>query len=92
VEVGSSDLDDFRGKLEVVFDARSRADRQGPFEVTVSGDLANQQSCYEALAAAGATRIVVDPRAHLGARLDPTDAIQWAREFANSFIVGRAAA
>ncbi len=86
VEVGSSSVADFRQKLDTVMDARARAGRNGPFEVTVTGELANDPSQYEALAEVGATRVVVDPRATLGPRLRPEELVSWASEFAADHI------
>jgi probable F420-dependent oxidoreductase len=82
VEVGSCSVADFREKLATVMDARAHSGRGGHFEVTVTGQLANDPSQYEALAEAGATRVVVDPRAALGPRLHPEELVAWASDFA----------
>lgn len=86
VEVGSRSVADFRHKLDAVMEARAQAGRGGRFEVTVTGQLANDPSQYQALAEAGATRVVVDPRAALGPRLRPDDVVDWATEFAATHI------
>jgi probable F420-dependent oxidoreductase len=86
IEVGSQGVEDFRQKLDVVLEARAQAGRTGAFEVTVFGDLAHDPSQYEALAEAGATRLVVDPRAEFGPRLDPDTVIDWATRFADTHI------
>ena len=86
VEMGSPTVEDFSQKLEVVLTARRDADQSGPFQVTVSGELANDPSMYDELAEAGATRIVVDPRAHLGPRLQPDEVTAWAAAFAADHI------
>ena len=82
VEMGSSSVEDFKQKLEIVLSARQASGRHGVFHVTVGGEMANDPSTYHALAAAGATRIVVDPRAHLGPRLQPDEVTSWAARFA----------
>jgi alkanesulfonate monooxygenase SsuD/methylene tetrahydromethanopterin reductase-like flavin-dependent oxidoreductase (luciferase family) len=86
VEVGSRSVADFREKLDTVMEARGQAGRGGLFEVTVTGELANDPSQYEALAEAGATRVVVDPRATLGPRLQAEELVRWATEFAAAHI------
>lgn len=82
VEIGSATVAEFRERVETVLRIRADARRDGPFEITVTGELANDPTQYRALADAGATRIVIDPRAHLGPRLVPDQAIDWATQFA----------
>jgi probable F420-dependent oxidoreductase len=86
VEVGSNSIAEFRQRLDTVMRARARAGRDGPFEVTVTGELANDSSQYAPLAEAGATRVVVDPRAVLGPRLRPEELVSWASDFAGAHI------
>lgn len=86
IEVGSRDVHEFRRRLDVVLEARAAAGRAGPFEVTVWGDLAHDPAQYDALEAAGATRLVLDARAHFGPRLDPGVVTDWATKFAASHI------
>jgi probable F420-dependent oxidoreductase len=89
VEVGSRSVADFRKKLDTVMEARAQAGRSGHFEVTVTGQLANDPSQYQALAEAGATRVVVDPRAVLGPRLGRQEVVAWATEFAAAHIAAQ---
>lgn len=86
IEVGSATLEDLRGKLAIVHQARADAGRDGAFEVTVCGELAFDPGLYPALAELGVTRVVVDPRRDLGARLDPQENIDWAKRFADEVI------
>jgi probable F420-dependent oxidoreductase len=86
IEIGSTDLDDFRAKLAVVMEARRNAGRSGPFEVTASGALAHDVDGYRRLEEAGATRVVTGPRPTDRGRLTPADAIDWAKRFADEII------
>jgi probable F420-dependent oxidoreductase len=86
VEIGSTSIDDFRAKVDVVLQARADAGRTGHFEITVGGALANDPANYEALATAGATRILVDARFTMGPRLDADQLIAWATAFSDAHI------
>lgn len=86
IEFGSAGLDDFRAKVAAVRAARRDAGRDGPFEITVCGDLAMRPELYPGLEEAGATRIVVDPRWTLGPRLSVDENIDWAKRFADETI------
>jgi len=87
IEIGSQDLDQFRSRLAVVLGARADAGRTGPFEVTVSAGLGGGGlDGYRRLEEAGATRLIAGPRASHGGRLTHTDAIDWAKRFADEVV------
>jgi probable F420-dependent oxidoreductase len=87
IEIGASDLDDFRRKLAIVLEARRDAGRTGPFEVTASGAMAEDLDGYRRLEEAGATRVITGPRPHSGqSRLTPDDVADWAKRFADEII------
>ncbi len=86
IEIGATDLTDFRAKLDVVLAARKDAGRDGPFEVTASGALAHDLDGYRALAEAGGTRVITGPRPDVTGRLTPEAAVDWAKRFADEVI------
>lgn len=86
VEFGSRSVTEFADRLQVVQAARSEADRSGPFEVSVCGELSTERGAYAALRDAGATRIVVDPMTDLAPRPSPSDMVDWAKRFADEVI------
>lgn len=86
IEVGSASVADLKAKLDIVHEARRRAERTGPFEVTLCGELAFDPSLYAELEDLGVTRVVVDPRRELGYRLELGDNLDWAKRFADEVI------
>jgi probable F420-dependent oxidoreductase len=89
IEIGSTDLDDFKVKLAVVMAARRDAGRTGPFEVTAGAGLVDGNlDGYRRLAEAGVTRIITGPprSATPPWRVTPADAAEWANRFADEII------
>lgn len=84
IETGSATLDEFASRVAVIQEARAGTGRQGHFEITVCGPLAEQPAAYRALEELGATRVVVNPYEHLeGRRPTIDDAREWAKRFAD---------
>jgi probable F420-dependent oxidoreductase len=88
IEIGSSDLDDFKAKVDLVMAARREAGRTGPFEITGGGSLraGDDVDSFRRLADAGVTRVLVGPRLPFGERLTPDTSIDWAKRFADEVI------
>ena len=86
IEVGCKSIAELEQKLDVVLTARAESGREGAFEVTVMGPLAEDRGNDEKLAKVGVTRVIVDPRWDLDGRLGPVEVIEWARRFGNDFI------
>ena len=87
IEIGSSDLEEFRTRLAVVLAARQEAGRSGAFEVTASAGMARDLDDYRRLEETGVTRVLASPRPRPGqARLTPQDATDWAKRFADEVI------
>jgi len=87
IEFGSADLDQFKTRLATVMDARTDANRSGPFEVTASGTLVTDLDSYHRLEDAGATRVITGPPIRdRNTRLSPADVIEWAKRFGDEII------
>jgi probable F420-dependent oxidoreductase len=88
IEIGSSDLEDFKAKLAVVLAARREVGGTGPFEITSGGSLgaAADVDSYRRLADAGVTRAMVGPRLAVGERPTPDGVVDWAKRFADEVI------
>ena len=87
IEIGATDIEDFRAKLDVVEAARREAGRTGAFEVTASAALAGSDGNYKRLADAGATRVITAPRPRpTETRITPAEIADWAKKFADEVI------
>jgi probable F420-dependent oxidoreductase len=86
IELGSNDLDDFKGKLAIVMRERREAGRDGPFEITMPVPFDTSLSGFKRLQEAGVTRVVVAPEGREGERPTPQAWTDWSKRFADEVI------
>lgn len=86
IEYGSASVEEFAARLAVVHKARAESGRSGPFEVTATPAFACDLAACQALAAAGATRVIARPSPPGGGRLSAEGAIDWAKRYADEVI------
>ena len=87
IEIGCTDLADFRAKLSVVDEARREADRQeAAFEVSLQGRGGWGRDDYLRAQEAGATRIIVGPPVGADGRMSAASVQDWAGRFSQDVI------
>jgi probable F420-dependent oxidoreductase len=86
IELGSTDLDEITRRLAVIEEARARAGRSGPFEVTCSVPTCDRE-LVDRYEAAGVTRLLTGPPPSTAGH-SVADVLGWIGQFAGE-VIGR---